>query len=694
MTLITGTITDSAGAPANGRIEFVQAQRLDTGYSLVTQTVATAQVVDGQIRALDGSPFDMPANPEGTAVRLREILGGRTFEWWTQIPATDAEYRSLIPVEPVGTPLYAPPPWLTDVFAARGDALTASGAAVASASSAASAKSAAETARDEAVAVGNTNDTIMAAVASNGVSAFAGVLSSTIDGEARPIVRSRGRAHGVFRIGEDYGGDPTGATVSTTSVLAAFADAAAWASGSFNSQTSKGATVVVDGIFLVNSPIKLVSAHSGLKILGNGRTSSRLVNNTTDLIQILEGSMPIDVFAANVSFETGAAGGHVLSVGTDITLTSALTSGAAVTSLVVSPLPASIASGATVSTVIPNVSQQDWTTTAAVAAGATSIPVASQTANTNYPIGSYVTPPSAAIRTSKFDHCRFLTRNPASSLIRQRGNSNFLATTFDTCDLDRAAGTVPAVDIQTVSGSLHNSNLWLNCWAHGHNTSAAPFFYLRPRSGWYYDTSFVNVTGEQNGGGFIHLYACDAVIIENCPDWDYAPAYAGSLFKLAPVGSAVCNNWEITNSFRLANAGGLGAGVFDIEAGSATQRNGHIFGCKPPGVAPVYSLNGDVKIDGEGQGFKTITAAGTTTLTLSDPRNIVVNTASAVTLALPAVTAAALGREFNVVNVGAGVVTIATTVSGTAGRTLNQWDRMTIRTDGSTALFGRIWFMV
>ena len=126
MTLITGIIADSAGVPANGLVEFAQVARIDTGSELVTGTVATAQVVEGALRASDGSAFDMPANPTGTAVRVLERLGGRTFEWWTQIPTTGTvEYRSLVPVAPIDTPEFAPPSWLADVYQARDDAESA-----------------------------------------------------------------------------------------------------------------------------------------------------------------------------------------------------------------------------------------------------------------------------------------------------------------------------------------------------------------------------------------------------------------------------------------------------------------------------------------------------------------------------------------------------------------------------------------
>ena len=73
---ITGQVGDSSAAYATGRIEFSQVQRLDTGEMLVTSVIATANVTLGRLTTLSGQPFQLPSNPEGTAVRVREILGG------------------------------------------------------------------------------------------------------------------------------------------------------------------------------------------------------------------------------------------------------------------------------------------------------------------------------------------------------------------------------------------------------------------------------------------------------------------------------------------------------------------------------------------------------------------------------------------------------------------------------------------
>lgn len=75
--------------------------------------------------------------------------------------------------------------------------------------------------------------------------------------------------------------------------------------------------------------------------------------------------------------------------GQSTTLTTALVSGTAYTSLAVDALPAALASGATV-TLVSGTDTQTFATSASVASGATSIPVTSASANFSYPVGTTV----------------------------------------------------------------------------------------------------------------------------------------------------------------------------------------------------------------------------------------------------------------------------------------------------------------
>lgn len=125
---IIGWVADSAGALEGGTIEFAQAQRIDNGELLVTQSAAVAQVVRGELKTLSGEPFSLPANPEGTAVRVLERFGGRTFEWWTAVPDIGSvEYRELPIMECSSVPasVWGPPPWVAEVSAMRDEVVVA-----------------------------------------------------------------------------------------------------------------------------------------------------------------------------------------------------------------------------------------------------------------------------------------------------------------------------------------------------------------------------------------------------------------------------------------------------------------------------------------------------------------------------------------------------------------------------------------
>lgn len=131
MTIITGKIGDSAGAVASGRLEIRQTVRFDDGSMQVTGAPAQALVVDGLITDANGGEFTLPPSPDGTAVQIREMLGGRSYEWFARVPAVPSvEYRELEPVEPVGHTVYAPPPWLARALAARDETVSARDAAV------------------------------------------------------------------------------------------------------------------------------------------------------------------------------------------------------------------------------------------------------------------------------------------------------------------------------------------------------------------------------------------------------------------------------------------------------------------------------------------------------------------------------------------------------------------------------------
>jgi hypothetical protein len=97
-TIITGPVPDSAGQPANGRLEFRQQTPFASLSGAATQALAIANVVDGAIFALDGGPFSMPPNPMGTQVMILEVLRGRSSLRAVMIPdQASVAYMDLLP---------------------------------------------------------------------------------------------------------------------------------------------------------------------------------------------------------------------------------------------------------------------------------------------------------------------------------------------------------------------------------------------------------------------------------------------------------------------------------------------------------------------------------------------------------------------------------------------------------------------
>lgn len=298
---------------------------------------------------------------------------------------------------------------------------------------------------------------------------------------------------------------------------------------------------------------------------------------------------------------------------------------------------------------------------------------------------------TGGIARTNFTRVKMTTSNPVSSIWKQRDRSQLITVKWAECVFDTVSRTVPAFDI-SVGGNDANSLSWTDSWCHSHGATGAPFFRVESTGAWNYSLTFKNLTGEQNGGGFIHLYAVDGAVIENCPDWDLTAAYADDVFKIASVSGRQSKNVRVENSYRIANPGGLSAGKYDINAASATQQNVRVVGCTPPGLALAAAFNGDVSVDGRTIGFKTVT--GTYSLIATDPDEIVCNSASPFNLTLPTGLNSLYGRQFRIKNIGAGVVTLVGTVDGAVNPTIAQWGKMDVRTDGQAALFGRIWWTV
>jgi hypothetical protein len=299
---------------------------------------------------------------------------------------------------------------------------------------------------------------------------------------------------------------------------------------------------------------------------------------------------------------------------------------------------------------------------------------------------------SGGLARSSFNSVKMSTQNATSSIWKQRDNAQLIDIEYVKCVFDTINRTVPAFDI-AVEGRDANSIRWEKNWCHSHQTSTAPFWNVGSNQSWLYNLSLVDNVGEQNNGGWIWLFAVDGFIIDNSPDWDNNLTYDGDIIRISTVGARSPKNGVIKSSYRIGNVGGLGAAAVDYRIESALNRNIRIMGASPSEYLSVAaSLGGDVSIDGKSRGFQILTADTVIDRTHSD--ELVINSANPVTITLPAPIACYFGQQYNIKNVGAGLVTLVVTIDGVNGKTLATWEKIRIRTDGANANFGRKWFSV
>lgn len=337
-----------------------------------------------------------------------------------------------------------------------------------------------------------------------------------------------------------------------------------------------------------------------------------------------------------------------------------------------------------------------------------------------------------AIALANFNSVAMFARNPTSALWKQRGTGrSFIEFRMDSCELDRigGVGVGPAWDI-SMNGNYANNITFSNSWAHGHNATGAPFFRIESTDAWNYSISFRDITGEQNGGGLVHLLNANGVVVDNCVDWDFAGEYQGSVFLFG--GASGCRGVTIKHSKRI-KGGTLATLVYDIDASAAANRQITIEDCDfwngvqgkfnltsyselvgltgsatpegavaaPPGSVYTRTSGGGglplkyVKRAGVGstgwvpQG--TIAQAysnktGNYTATIDD--DVLVFNGTSLTATLPAGGTMGLGRKVTIKNINASALTVATSpglVDGAASVSLAQWQAKTFITDGSNS---------
>ena len=310
-----------------------------------------------------------------------------------------------------------------------------------------------------------------------------------------------------------------------------------------------------------------------------------------------------------------------------------------------------------------------------------------------------------------FNNVRFWSTSASIPAWRNRGTAQMIGGKFTRCTFENRAssattrGTASLVDVSVDGGNVWNNNVFEQCLFEARYLNAPAVTVTCTNGGSLWHNMWINCIGEHCAGGFVWLAGCADFTIESCPEWDTVntdlASYTGHLFKFAAAsGQTNFCSGEIRRSHRIisANSSTLGSGVYDISAfdaapSSAARKGIRIIDCDPSRTSPAtVAMNGQIEIVGKTKPFKVVTASPYT-VGESDPDVIVVNSASAITVNLPASTTAQFGRRITVKNIGAGTVTIPQAVDG-AAQTLTQWQKITVVTDGMNAATGRIWMSV
>ena len=203
---------------------------------------------------------------------------------------------------------------------------------------------------------------------------------------------------------------------------------------------------------------------------------------------------------------------------------------------------------------------------------------------------------SGGMYQSKIADCNFASANPNASVFCLRGTGSFQENTIENSILDRGANSnVSTVDIIDTSGAA-NANLFQRITMHSINTTSTPAIRMESSTdqSYIYDNQFINITGEQNPGGLIHMYSARGTQIIGCQDWDSSVPYVADIIKIdkSTTNAVISYDTTVINSGR--RGGSLAAGIYDFNG--VNSRNTTLISTGNSTNAPVVN-NGGVTID-------------------------------------------------------------------------------------------------
>ena len=201
---------------------------------------------------------------------------------------------------------------------------------------------------------------------------------------------------------------------------------------------------------------------------------------------------------------------------------------------------------------------------------------------------------SGGIYQSVFKDCTFVSTVAGSSVFHSRSGS-FQENLFFNCIIDRpGTATVPTVDVINSIGAA-NANVFSRLTMHSVNCTSSPAIRFEASGDQTYanDNAFLDVVGEQNAGGLIHVYSAKGTRIEGCIDWDTTVNYAADVIRIGKSATNALISYDtfVVNSGR--RGGTLGAGVYDYSGPPAVSRNSTLINVGNSSNSPVIQ-GGDI----------------------------------------------------------------------------------------------------
>jgi hypothetical protein len=177
-------------------------------------------------------------------------------------------------------------------------------------------------------------------------------------------------------------------------------------------------------------------------------------------------------------------------------------------------------------------------------------------------------PGGHGIDTCKFRNLYMRQEDVNSSIMQHVGEAaGIIRVDFEHCYFTRSTGSLVSAFRLVSAGGAINDNQWSECWAHSHNCTSSPFFYIESTAAqsYVYGNVFKNITGEQSAGGLIDVRASHGLICERVVDYDTSVTPTADLIRVGKSTTTPLKSLStlITSCGRVGGID-LPGGIYDV----------------------------------------------------------------------------------------------------------------------------------